>query len=154
MSYSCERMRARLDELLDQYTIDLDLEKDETQTVTLNFTVPRTPLRKISSNTTTPHRPATMGKTPGTTGKFAAELQAIRDAYPKLGTPTFSPVKDFGSSPIRGASPLVQKSCPPKQVGRGMGEVDPALGLRKKLFGGGVRKSMGTTLGMRFDDEE
>jgi hypothetical protein len=151
----------RLDETRDQYMIDLGLEQDaadNTLNLTLNLNFPRTPLRKLSSNaTTTPHRAATVGKTPGTI-RFATELQAIRDAYPKITTPTFSSQvnENWDSSPVLSQismTPLVQKSCPPKQINKRISEGKGQECLKKSLFGGKTRKSMGGVLRMRFDDD-
>jgi len=86
---------------------------------------------------------------------FDAKLQALRDAYPKFSTPQVLRENwDAASdSPASSMTPLMQKSCPPKQTNRALFEQDPSVGLKKALFKAS-RKSMGTALNMTWEDDE
>jgi hypothetical protein len=158
---SCERHQARLPENDAQYAIDLGLESSGSPENLTSTLFPRTPLRQVNSNYNTPHRPATVGKTPGTM-MFDARLQAIRDAYPQPMTPSFSDGKenwddsDVGMSMIN-LSPTVQKSCPAKQAGGKLfvlDEDDEAMVKRDLFKGQKARKSMGVSLKRQWVDEE
>jgi len=89
-----------------------------------------------------------LAKTPGTI-MFGAKLQALRDAYPKLSTPEFG--KENWDSPTS-TTPLMQNTCPPKQINRAIFEQDPTASLKKALFKPS-RKSLGAALKITWNEE-
>jgi hypothetical protein len=91
---------------------------------------------------------------PGTV-RFKAQIEALEKS-PAVKTPMsvdFAGNMDVDDSEISSqTSPLVQKSCPPKQLGQvALSEEDG--GLKRKLFKA-ARKSLGDALRIKWDDDE
>jgi hypothetical protein len=133
------------------YTINLGLETPPTPGSTM-----RTPLGRLSTNLVSPTPRRTIAKTPGT-AMFDAKIQAIRDD--RIKTPDFlslqNAFEDFENlpSPDSQPTPLMLKTCPPKQVNQPLFVANEDAEIRKKLFKG-VRKSLGAALMMRWNEDE
>jgi hypothetical protein len=135
---SCERFQAFLPE--DDYEVKLDADAAPT---------PRTPLRSLDSNSrlATPAIPGTV--------RFKAQIEALEKS-PAVKTPMsvdYARNMDVDDSEISSqASPLVQKSCPPKQVGQvAFSEKD--VGVKRTLFKA-ARKSLGDALRIKWNDDD
>jgi hypothetical protein len=101
---------------------------------------PRTPLRSLDANS----RLATPMAIPGTV-RFKAQIEALEKS-PAVKTPmSVGCTRTVDDSDISSeTSPLVQKSCPPKQASQvSFGEEDG--GVKRKLFKA-ARKSLGDAL--------
>lgn len=143
--YSCERYQCRMPE--ESYKIALNIEPS-TPGAAL-----RTPLRPLDSNRPSPTPCRTISKTPGTM-LFDAKIQAIRDA--RIKTPDFSSMQmdvENMQSPDYMSTPLMLKSCPPKQTNQPLHSTDDSLDFHKKLFKG-ARKSLGAALMMKWVDDD
>jgi hypothetical protein len=123
----------------DDYEVKLDTESAP----------PRTPLRSMDSNSLL----AIPMAIPGTV-RFKAQIEALEKS-PAVKTPMSVDVvrhMDVDDSEISPqSSPLVQKSCPPKQLSQVPFAEDD--GARRKLFKA-ARKSLGDALRIKWDDNE
>jgi hypothetical protein len=145
MTSSCERYQCRMPE--ESYNVASNIEPNTPGTAL------RTPLRQLDSNRASPTPCRTITKTPGTV-LFDAKIQAIRDA--RIKTPDFSSIQidiENMQSPDSLATPLMLKSCPPKQANQPLHSIDDSLDFRKNLFKG-ARKSLGAALMMRWVDDD
>jgi hypothetical protein len=111
----------------------------------------RTPLRSLDWNSMSPTPRAMTTKTPGTIG-FDAKMKAILDD--RIQTPDFSKlaIDTYSPSIDTEPTPLVLKTCPMNKSDQLPSFVDENGDIKKKLFRG-VRKSLGASLMMKWDEE-
>jgi len=137
---SCEKTLQRVP--ADGYEIDPYMEGGLSQTPSS-----RTPLRELTNSRAitpvsrkanppgkTPRKTPskTPGKTPGTV-RFNAAIMAFHNA---IQTPEFASEAAFDAENIDSpASPLIQKTCPPKQMGQSFLASDgPSSAVQRRLF--------------------
>jgi hypothetical protein len=141
------------------YTIDIALELAQSYPLPAS---PRTPLRSLVPNSNSrATTPLLFPKTPGTVN-FNAKLAALRTQTPELllGKLVAAGLDaenwDAETTSGSGRTPLVQKTCPPKQTGEKLVVGREVEEVRKRLFRA-TRRSLGEGLlsagGRRWEDQ-